>query len=260
MNCRISTALGALSLGVVLASPQARAGAMSITFTASEFALQTWALQAGAAPSYTLRPGAGSHLLTRIMTVTGDASVADQQESYAWALLASQIVHGDSLASASTEPPLGAASAHVSMVGNDGDWIHGSSRIYRFNEIVLAPQSGLSISGRLQLVFDNSAGPEASGYASFVSCVRAYSGACDAGFDIWSPLESYPQGYDRSFTFTMLNPGLAPLPMAWDIMLEANARAPLPVPEPAGWAMLLAGLALAGRCRLVQAARQYCWM
>lgn len=247
MQPYMPTALGALALAAALAGQPAQAGAMRVTLTADQFALQTWALQPGATPSYTLRQGAGNHLLTRIMAVTGDPSVADQQESYVWQPLASQITHGDSLASASTEPPLGTASAHVSMVGNDGEWTHGSSRIYRFNEIVLAPQTGLTVSGRLQLVFDNSAGPQAAGWTSFVTCVRAFSGACDAGYDKWGDLSSYPQGYDQDFSFTMLNPGNAPLPMAWDIMLEANARAPQPIPEPAGWAMLTAGLMLVGR-------------
>lgn len=249
MKLRIAMALGALSLGAALAGPLAQAGTISVTLTADQFALQTWALQPGATPSYTLHIGAGHHLLTRIATGRGDAEVADQQESYAWDPLAAQITHGDSLASASTEPPLGPASVHVSMAGNDGPWIQGSSRVYRFPEIVLAPQSGLSISGRLRLVFDNDAGTEAFASASFGSCVRAYSPACDAGYGKWSSLAADPLGYEHSFTYTMLNPSNQALPMAWDVVLEASAIAPLPVPEPAGWAMLTAGLMLVGRRR-----------
>lgn len=258
MKLHIPLSLGALALCATLASPPARAGAMSVTLTADQFALQTWALQPGATPSHTLRIGAGSHLLSRIGTAASDAAVEDQQESYAWQPFESQVRHGDSVAGASTAPPLGAASVTISMAGNDGAWIHGGGRVYRFSEIILAPQSGLSISGHLHLDFDNGAGPDAFGYALFSSCVRAYSGACDAGFAEMAWLSTHPQGYEEDFSFTMLNPGNQPLSMAWDIVVEASASVPLPVPEPAGWAMLAAGLMLVGARRTLYIARQYC--
>jgi hypothetical protein len=238
----LSQMLLLLTLGISVA----HAGPINVTVTADQFAFQVWALQPGAHPSFTLTPGK-TDLEAALQTAAGNPSVDDRQQSPGTRdAMAASVTHGDSLVNAILNPALGSASVHASVADDDGAWRQGYSRIWSFPRIVLAPRSGLTITGRARLTFENHGGSLARADGIFSTCLHAtIPTACDVDYSHWTTMAMSPDGFNDSFSMSIQNPGDTPLPMTWDLILFTQAVAP-PVPEPATWTMLCAGLLLAG--------------
>jgi hypothetical protein len=237
----VKLAIPAVLAALVAISP-ARAGTVGATLMLDQ-------LQVQASGNVTLQPGHWE-MSSRIVNVDNDLDVSDYAvQSDSWVPLATSASHGGSLSHGSWDALAGNGGLSVALSDSDGPWRWGNTDLWADTYFYLAPGASVTVSGQLQLLFQDSTSGHAYGTGTAGVCLDLMPALCQYDYQRVSQLADEPGGYSDSFSVSWTNDSANNQEILWRTSLSVSAIAPLPVPEPASWMTLLAGLGLLAACR-----------
>ncbi|WP_431478515.1 PEP-CTERM sorting domain-containing protein [Massilia eburnea] len=229
-------------LAALLAISPARAGTVGATLSLEQLQIQT-------SGNVAFQPSSWE-MASRIINVSNDHDVS-QYDSHrdSWAPLATSAAHGGSLTHGSWNALGGGGELAVSMVDSDAPWRWGNTDLWTNTFVYLAPGASITVSGQVALEFDNSTSGQAFGTGIVGVCLDLAPGECGNDYGRTTRLADAPDGYTDNFSLSWTNTTGTNQQLLWSTNLSVSAIPPSPVPEPAGWGMLVGGLGLLGACR-----------
>ncbi|KQZ27778.1 PEP-CTERM sorting domain-containing protein [Duganella sp. Root1480D1] len=229
-------------LAALLAISPARAGTVGATLMLDQLQVQT-------SGNVAFQPGSWE-MESRLINVNNDHDVSDyDRHSDSWVPLATASSHGASLTRGSWDALGGGGSLGVAMADSDAPWRWGNTDLWTNTLVYLAPGASITVSGQLALEFENSSIGQAFSTGMVGVCLDLTPGECRNDYRRTTQLADDPDGYSDKFSLSWTNSTDSNQQLLWSTKLSVSAIAPLPVPEPAGWGMLAAGLGLLGACR-----------
>jgi len=229
-------------LAALLAISPARAGIVGATLSLEQLQIQT-------SGNVALQPSSWE-MSSRIINVSNDLDISDGDgHSDSWAPLATSSAHGGSLTEGSWDALGGGGKLSVSMVDSDAPWRWGNTDLWTSTYVYLAPGASITVSGEVALAFENSTVGQAFSSGMVDVCLDLTPGECRNDYARTTTLADSPDGYTDKFSVSWTNSTDTNQQLLWQTNLSVSAIPPSPVPEPAGWGMLVGGLGLLGACR-----------
>lgn len=229
-------------LAALMAISPARAGTVGATLSLDQLHIQT-------SGNVALQP---SHweMSSRIINVSNDLDISDYDgHNDSWLPLATSSTHGGSLTEGRWDALGGSGKLLVSMVDTDAPWRWGDTDMWANTYVYLAPGASFTVSGQVALAFENSTIGQAFSTGIVGVCLDLTPGECRNDYGRSATLADDPDGYSDNFSVSWTNTTDTNQQLLWRTSLSVSATPPLPVPEPAGWGMLLGGLGVLGACR-----------
>lgn len=234
-------AIPAVLAALVAISP-ARAGTVGATLSLEQLQIQT-------SGNVALQPSSWE-MASRIINVSNDLDISDYDSHHdSWAPLSTTTTHGGSLTHGSWNALGGGGALSVAMVDTDSPWRWGNTDLWADTYIYLAPGASFTVSGQVALEFENSTAGQAFSTGMVGVCLDLTPGECSYDYGRTAHLADDPDGYTDNFSVSWTNSTDTNQQLLWRTSLSVSAIPPSPVPEPAGWGMLFAGLGLLGACR-----------
>lgn len=235
----VKLAIPAVLAALVAISP-ARAGTVGATLSLDQLQIQT-------SGNVALQPS-NWEMSSRMINVSNDDDISDNDgHSDSWAPLTTSATHGGSLTHGSWNALGGGGQLSVSMAGTDAPWRWGNTDLWTNTYIYLAPGASITVSGEVALDFQNSTVGQAFSTGMVGVCLDLSPGECRNDYQRTAYLADDPDGYTDKFSLSWTNTTDTNQQLLWSSNLSVSAISP--VPEPAGWGMLVGGLGLLGACR-----------
>lgn len=235
----VKLAIPAVLAALVAISP-ARAGTVGATLSLDQLQIQT-------SGNVALQPS-NWEMSSRIINVSNDYDISDNDShSDSWAPLATSSTHGGSLTHGSWNALAGGGQLSVAMADSDAPWRWGNTDLWTNTYIYLAPGASITVSGQVALDFENSTVGQAFSTGMVGVCLDLSPGECRNDYQRTTYLADDPDGYTDKFSLSWTNSTDTNQQLLWSSNLSVSAISP--VPEPAGWGMLVGGLGLLGACR-----------
>ncbi|KQV44638.1 MULTISPECIES: PEP-CTERM sorting domain-containing protein [unclassified Duganella] len=229
-------------LAALMAISPARAGVVGAILSLDQLQIQT-------SGNVALQPGYWE-MSSRILNAGhGEEISGTDSHNDSWAPLATSSSHGGSLTRGSWDALGGGGELYVAMVDSDAPWTRGHTELWTNTTVYLAPGASITVSGQVGLEFENSTTAQAFGSAMAGVCLDLAPGECRNNYRRTTYLADDPDGYTDNFSVSWTNNTNTNQQLLWSSNLSVGAMPPLPVPEPAGWGMLVGGLGLLGACR-----------
>lgn len=235
----VKLAIPAVLAALVAISP-ARAGTVGATLSLDQLQIQT-------SGNVALQPS-NWEMSSRMINVGNDYDISDNDgHSDSWAPLTTSSSHGASLTHGSWNALGGGGQLSVSMADTDAPWRWGNTDLWTNTYIYLAPGASITVSGEVALDFENSSAGQAFSTGMVGVCLDLSPGECRNDYRRTTYLADDPDGYTDRFSLSWTNSSDTNQQLLWSTNLSVSAISP--VPEPAGWGMLVGGFGLLGACR-----------
>jgi hypothetical protein len=238
-------------LAGLLAVPAAVADGLSSTLSLRGLSFQSWSLADGTPLPHQVEPSGSAVFGMLFDTRTGFGGVTDMDTVGGWRPTLAAATGVDSVAGGAISSPLGDGVLVTHLSRLDAPWNDGYTGMNSRVDLRIAPNSYATLSGHWQFEYtSDDSMPDRWGVFSVEACLHKAFTECQERQRFGGEYGGHSVSRDGSFARTVYNHGSDTMYLRWSIVSTMEtAWALAPVPEPAGWGMLGAGLLLLGARR-----------